>query len=409
MSVRPQSALVRGRVAVILFFVLNGIIAGSWAARIPAIQSRLGLNPAQLSLALLASAGGLVASATVMGGLVGRYGSHRAVRFAAPLYCLTLPVAALAPNLAFLAGALLIFGASAAALDVSMNSQAVLVERGYGRPIMSSFHAMFSAGGFLGSTLGGFLAARAIPPLPHFLAVAAILVGVSLLASRWTLPEKAAPTSEASEASKESPPLLALPSRRLLGLSVIAFAALLAEGAIGDWSAVYLRQTLHAFSALAPAGYATFSVTMALGRFGGDRLTTWLGPTRMLRGGTALAALGLALTLLAPHPLLAVAGFGVAGLGCATLFPLVISSGGKLGGVPGRAVAALTTMGYLGFLAGPPLIGGIATVLTLRGSFAVVVALLLGSAILARTASQPVTNATAPASEPNGEVSIENH
>lgn len=376
-------ALVRGRVAALAFFVILGASTGTWAARIPAIQARLELTPAQLSLALLASAVGLIASAMFTGAVIGRVGSQRVVRIAAPLVAATLPPLALAPNLALLVVALFFYGAMGAVLDISMNSQAVAVERGYGHPILSSFHAFFSVGGFLGALLGGLIAGRGIAPFPHFLGVALVLIVVALLAGRWVIRDEPAP----DPAPDEYQPLIALPSRRLLGLCAIAFIVLVTEGAMGDWSALYLHQTLLAAPALAAAGFATFSVAMAVARLGGDYVTARLGTTSVIAGGSSLAALGLALALLAPVPLLAIAGFGLVGLGCATIFPLVISSAGKLGGVTGRAVAALTTFGYLGYLLGPPMIGGVATLLSLRGGLALVVVLLLGSVGLARTAA----------------------
>ncbi len=357
------------RFAVLGVFFTNGVVIGTWVVRIPAIQQRLGLSEGLLGVALLGAAVGALVAMPLVGALVSRFGSRRVVGTTALLLSLSLVLPALAPSLFFLVPALVLIGASNGGLDVSMNAQAVAIEEGYGRPIMSSFHAAWSFGGLAGAALGGFLASHEVGPLPHFSAVAVLAAIAFFAAYGALLPSHA-------DASEEGAPAFARPTRALLGLGVISFCVLLGEGAMGDWSAVYLDNTLRTGPGFAAAGYAAFSLAMAFGRLFGDKFTERLGPARLVRSCGALAAVGLGVALAAGQPLIALVGFACAGAGFSIVFPAALSAAGRTEGMAaGPALAAVSTTGYTGFLVGPPFIGFTAELTGLGGALYLVVAL----------------------------------
>ena len=363
------------RLAVLAIFFLNGVGIATWVVRIPAVKERLSLSAGLLGLALLAVAVGALASMVFTGSLISRLGSRPVVGATALLFAFALVPPSLSPNLPLLALSLMLLGAANGALDVSMNAQAVAIEKEYGKPIMSSFHAAFSVGGLAGAIGGGLIASLGVGVTPHFLGVAvAIALGV-IVARRAMLP------AEVDAGGSEGGPAFARPTRALLGLGVISFCALLGEGAVGDWSAVYLKSSLGTGPGFAAAGYAAFSLMMVAGRITGDRLTGYLGPARLVRLGGAVAAVGLGLSLAVGHPLVALAGFASAGAGFSIVFPLALSAAGRTKGTaPGPALAAVSTLGYTGFLAGPPIIGFLAQLLDLGAALYVVV--LLSAAIV---------------------------
>jgi MFS family permease len=354
------------RAAVAALFFLNGAGTANWVVRIPAVQDRLRLSEGALGIALLGVAAGALVAMPLTGRVIARHGSRPASRLAAIAFAGALALPALATNLTLLTLALVLFGVANGALDVAMNGQAATVERRYGRPIMASFHALFSLGGLAGAALGGSVAAYGVGPVPHLI-VAALVVGpAGAWATRRMLPANADATPNS--------PSFARPTRALLALGVIAFCVLLGEGAMADWSAVYLRNVVGAGPGLAAAGYAAFSLAMAAGRSVGDALTTRLGPTRLVRAGGAVAALGLGCALVPTHPWAAIVGFAAVGAGLSTVFPTLLATAGRLPRqTPGTAIAAVSTFGYTGFLAGPPIIGFVAEAFTLRGGLSVVV------------------------------------
>ncbi|QYJ15257.1 Inner membrane protein YbjJ [Rubrobacter xylanophilus DSM 9941] len=364
------------RLAVLAVFFLNGVLVASWFVRIPAVQERLGLGEGSLGVALLGSAVGALAAMPATGWLVSRLGSRPVVLGAGLCLCAALLLPALAPNLLALTLSLVVFGASNGALDVSMNAHGVTVEKGYGLPILSSFHAAFSLGGLAGSALGGLAAAWGVVVLHHFLAVSALALLALVPASLAMLPAS-------SDAGSGRGPAFRWPTRALAGLGVVAFCVLLGEGAMADWSAVYLDDTLGTGPGLAAAGYAAFSVAMTAGRLAGDHLNRRFGPAAVVRSGGALAAVGLGLSLTAANPLAALAGFACAGLGFSAVFPATLSAAGHSPDMPpGSAIAAVSTAGYLGFLVGPPAIGFLAELAGLGGALYLVVALSAAIALL---------------------------
>jgi MFS family permease len=371
------------RRAVRLLFFANGALFATWASRVPALQVQLGLNNGRLGLALLAMSAGAVIAMPTAGWLCARHGSEKVCRFAALAYCALLPALALAPDLSLLSLTLFWFGVCHGGLDVAMNAQAVAVEKQYRRRIMSSFHALWSTGGLVGAAAGGLLAGHGLKPFTHFTLAALLLAGVSLLA----FPDLLGFRSEAGwPVSGRRGAMFRLPGRGLVVLGAIAWCIMLGEGAMADWSAVYLRSTVGTSESGAAAGYAAFSIAMAGGRFFGDYLSTRFGSVILVRAGAVLAASGLSLALLTPSTGMALAGFACVGLGFATIVPMVFSAAGcRPGFAPGIAVASVTTLGYLGFLLGPPMIGFMAELLSLRFALGIIVATSFLAAILARS------------------------
>ncbi len=352
------SAVPPPRLAVSVLFFVNGAVFAAWAANIPAVQRSLRLESWTLGLVLLAIPAGAMAGMPLSAWLAPALGSRRIAVVSSLIFCATLPLLALAPNPVSLALALWIFGSAGGATDVTMNAQATEVERLRGRPVISSFHALFSLGGLAGSGLVAASVALGVSPLTHLVPVALLGFLAALAASPGLLPPVA------RRPTRKRP--FARPPASLLGLGALAFAVLLCEGAAADWSAVYLRNDLGAGPATAAAGFGAFSLAMAVGRLCGDRMVHRLGPVAVVRGSAALAAVGLGTGLLIGRPAAAVVGFACLGLGCSNVVPVLFSAAGRTPGVvPARALAAVTLMGYTAFLTGPPLIGLLAQFTTL--------------------------------------------
>lgn len=373
----PVSAPRMARLAVAVYFFLTGVTFASWAARIPAVQAKLGLSPGELGVALLGTAVGELISMNLAGYLAARFGSRSITVIASICLSLMLPILALAPVLPVLVVTLMLFGASFGSVNVAMNTQGVAVERRYGRTIFSSFHACYSIGGLTGALVGGLVAAHNIAPLPHFLGMAFLGIILTLAVARFLLP--------AHTDAQGAGVAFARPTRTLLVLGLVAFCVVLGEGAMADWSAVYLNTILGAGMGLAAAGYAAFSIVMAVGRSFGDRLTNRLGPSMMVRLGGLVAAGGLTLALVGNWVPLALVGFGLVGAGFSVIFPLTLSAAGRTSKeVSGTTIATVATCGYVGFLVGPAAIGFAANALNLRLALGIVVLLSLCAAAFAR-------------------------
>jgi MFS family permease len=293
---------------------------------------------------------GAVAALPAAGWLVDRLGSRALTLLAATGLALALPLPVLAPTVALAAVALALLGAANATLDVAMNAQGVAVEADLGRPVLSGFHGLFSLGGLAGASLAVGVMTAGVGAVTHVLAMSLASLGALAVVGPGLRPTRRFTESRG--------PAFGWPPRRLLGLGALTFCALLAEGAVGDWGAVYLQEALGAPGALAGTGFAAFSLAMAAGRFWGDRLVARLGPSRLLRLSGTLAATGLTAALVLGRAEAAVVGFGLVGLGLANSVPLLFRAAGRARGLPaGAALAAVATTGYGGFLAGPPAIG----------------------------------------------------
>ena len=370
-------------------FAANGVIYGTWAARIPEIQARAGLGEGALGTALLGLAVGLVISATASGRLVGRFGAHRVTLVSLAAFGVVVAGPGLADGLPTLAGALVAVGLTAGMLDVAMNAHAADAEAADGRPVLGACHGMFSLGGMVGAGLGAVAAAGGVPLAAHFGASGVLFAGAAAAQARGVLAR--GPASGAGATSGAGPlaapgldagPAVALPVGPVAGLAALAFCGLIVEGAMADWGAVYLREALGARPAVAALGFATFSACMAGARFGSDALTARLGDRRLLTAGAALAAAGLAACVAAPGLGVALAGFAAVGLGFAASVPVLFRAASRAPGLgPGVGIAAVTGTGYLGFLAGPPALGFVAEAAGLRAAFGVLVVLAVAVAL----------------------------
>lgn len=369
--------------AVTVVFALNGALFASIFSRLPAIQERAGIGDGALGLALLCSMVGLLVSQVGAGALTARVGSRPLVLVGALCYAASLVPVSLSRSLGALAASFALVGLSNGVLDVSMNVHGLTVERGLRRPILSSLHAAFSFGALVGAAAGGIVAQAGVEVVPHLSTAAALGACVAIVAVRGLLPPSA-------DAAPEGP-LLARPSRALALIGLFAFCALLSEGAVNDWAAVYLENNLDSGEGLAAAGLAAFSLTMGIGRLAGDRLTEALGPVRLARGGAGLAAASMTIALAGAEPVPAIAGFAAMGFGLAALFPLALRAAAERTGTPGPAVAAVSGMGYVAFVAGPPAVGGLAEALGLRSALVLVVLLCVAAAALGQSVRAQVS------------------
>ena len=362
-----RSDLRRGRIAVSTMFVLCGAVIGVWTARIPAIKHDLQLSNAELSIALLALAAGGLIGMLLVGRLVDRHGSTTVMTPMALAVGPLLILPAYAPNLMTLTLALAVLGAAHGTLNVAMNANAVRVERAYQRSIMSSVHAQFSIGGFLGAAVGGIFAAAGLSPAATFICAGISIAALATWASRRALPDPAAkPDHTATKDDRlRRRPVLSTSSphsKKLFLLGLLAFATLVAEGAAADWSTVYLHDNLGSSAGVVAAAYAAFAAMMTAGRLAGDRLVAAFGPAQLVRGCSLLAAAGFGAGLLIGHPTAAIIGFAALGAGLSCIVPQAYSAAGNVDPAqPGRGLARVVSMGYLGFLTGPVIIGGAAS------------------------------------------------
>jgi MFS family permease len=341
------------RAAITVFFALDGFAVASFFARLPAIQDRLNLGNGRIGVALLALTVTLLIAQPLAGALASRRGSAPLVTAGALMVSAAIVAPAFAGSFDVLVLSTAAIGLGSGVLDVSINVQGVAVERRLPRPILSGLHAAFSLGMLGGALVTGAAAAAGLSPRAHLLSVGILCALASLAIRRALLPADADAVAGG--------PAFARPSRALARLGAIAFCVLLAEGAIGDWSAIHLAETLDASDATAVAGLAAFSATMAIGRLFGDRITQRLGNVAHLRAGSLLAA----------------AGIVFAGIGLSALFPLMVrAASDRAGAAPGPAIAAVSTAGYGGLVTGPPLVGFLAQATSLRVALAAVLGVL---------------------------------
>jgi MFS family permease len=362
-----------GRQTITAIFFLNGAVFSAWYARLPAIQEKLDLGPGEIGVALLGAPAALLVAQPAVGALVARHGSRPLVA-AAPAYMLAVALPALAVDFPTLVLAVVAVGAANGALDIAMNAQGLEVERRAGRNLFNSLHAGFSFGVLAGAAAAGLIAGLGMPPLPHLIAWGAAGALVALALAPGLVADAPAAGSDA--------PYFARPSRHLAVLGVIAFCALLAEGAVFDWSGIFLARDAGASEGVAALGLAAFALAMGVGRLGGDAVATRLGVVVPVRAGAALAAAGLALGLALATPSGGIVGFALMGLGLSVVFPLALRTAGRAGAA-GPALAAVSTVGYTGFLAGPPLIGLVGELIGLRGALALVCLACAVAALLA--------------------------
>jgi MFS family permease len=361
-----------------VLFLVHGFVVGSWVSRIPAVQSAVRVDNGILGLVFLSSALGAICAIPVSGTLVSRFGSKSICVGSTVAFCLAMAPLGIARHPLSLAAALFVFGATAATMDVAMNAQGVEVEKLLRHPTMSRFHGMFSLGAMAGAACGGWVASRGIAPATHFATVALLDLAAALAITSWLIDSLPAATRSAGFKLAKIP-------RVLVALSIIGFCILLTEGAMADWTAIYLRHDLNAGPGLAAQGYSVFSAAMATCRLLGDVITARLGPVKAVRTGAALAALGIGWSLSVHSPEWALPGFAAAGAGLSIIIPLVFGSGGRIESIdPGIGIATVTGIGYLGFLAGPPTIGLTSRVFTLHHSLILVIVCCVTASLLSR-------------------------
>jgi predicted MFS family arabinose efflux permease len=352
------------------FFLLAGIAMATWAPMVPFAQARLHLDEAKLGLLLLCMGLGSAAAMPLVGFLGHRYGNRNVMVVGALLVCATLPLLAIAPSEATLGAALVGFGGALGVLDVAMNAQAVDVERRTRRPMMSGFHGLFSVGGLVGSVAMTALLATGAPLLG---CTAIIAAGLALIAAtQWPQTIRDEPQLAGSRSA------FARPTATALLLGALCLIAFLAEGAMLDWSAVFLRSARGFDFEAAGLGYAAFSIAMATGRMLGDRITAALGPAQVVRLGSLLAAGGLALATMLPWPATSLTGFVLVGLGASNIVPVLFSAAGRIPGTSARvSIATVTMLGYAGILAGPAVIGFAARATSLPIALGAIAGLLI--------------------------------
>ncbi|WP_406281099.1 MFS transporter [Embleya sp. NBC_00896] len=377
--------------ALFVFFAFSAAVA-DFLARIPQFKEDLGLDDAQLGLALLGSPVGALVAVQLAGTAAGRWGSKRVARVSVITGCLALLLPAFAWNLASLAVGLLFLGLLMGFTDVAVNAQGVAIEQELRRPIMNSLHGGYSLGGLFGALVGSGAAALDITPKVHLSVIAVVLAIAVWAGSRALLgvaddPHVVAPVEPTdTEPTPSGGGFVRLLSgyRAVVLLALIGLCSFVGEGAVADWSGVHLRETLDSSPGVVGLGFAGMSVAMAAGRFAGDRVVQRFGPVTVLRVGALIAATGMTLALATPWPVVSVLGFTLFGIGVAPVAPVTFSAAGNTPGVPAAwAISRVTGIAYIGLLAGPPVIGFIAHRTSLTTALAIPAVLV---AIIALTA-----------------------
>ncbi|MGX5818910.1 MFS transporter [Chitinophaga lutea] len=350
------------RVAVAIFFFVSGFGFSTWASRIPDIQRRLSLNDAELGMVLFALPVGLLGTMPVTGMLLQRFSSRLIMFIGALAFNAMLSVLGFATEVWQLVVGLLCFGASRNLLNISVNAQSVGVQAMYSRSIITTFHGIWSIAGFCGAGLGGVMVHYGVPPSWHFLGVGALMVLTGFLALPGVIEQPPASTGKRR---------FAWPDKPLMKYALICFAVMSCEGTMIDWSGVYFDKAVHASPQLVTFGFSMYMAAMAAARFAGDWLVHRFGVVVMIRYSGWMVFSGMLLAALLPYPATAGLGFLLIGLGVSCVVPLVFSMAGKSATLAnGPAIAAVSTIGYLGFLLVPPMIGFIAEAAGLRWAYA---------------------------------------
>lgn len=365
------------RLAVNIAFFVNGFIFANWVSRLPRIQELYGADDGTIGLVLLASSIGAVGAMPFTGWVIIKNGSRRITLFSALLYCAVVPLIPLLPGITTLIVLYFFMGIVTGMLDVAMNAQAILVEQEYKKSIMTSFHALFSIGMMFGAGSAALFTDLGFDLFYHF----SIVVGMALIAVAWMsrnlIHDKPDPNI------RQDGPLFRLPNKSLISIGIIAFCCMVGEGAMSDWSVNYMENIARASITLAPIGLSAFATAMTLGRIFGDKIRTLLGDQKMIVLGGLISILGLSLALILPLPHITITGFFLVGLGLSSIVPIAYSIAGNVKGLPsGVGLAMVTTVGYSGFLIGPPVIGFMADWQTLRIALMAIVLLFFAMTIL---------------------------
>ncbi len=373
----PSSSRRNLRMAVAAFFFVQGLSFAAWASRIPDIKNMLKLTEGGLGSVLLALPLGLMASLPISGWMVTKYGSRNMALIGAILYVITLTLIGSVSRVEHLVTVLFAFGLWGNLTNIAINTQAVEVEQIYQKSIMGSFHGIWSMAGFVSALVGSIFISAHIPPNIHFFFIAIAVLAIIFIAYRHTLTDN-------GQTSNKTQPLFVKPDRELLILGLIGFCAMVCEGAMFDWSGVYFQEVIEAPSKLTTMGYVAFMATMTTGRFAGDWLANRIGRKKLLQLSGLLMGTGIMIAVLLPYLQTATLGFLLVGFGVSSVVPLVYSATGKSKNLSaGMALAAVSSISFIGFLIGPPLIGIVAQFASLKISFAIVAVLASFTSILA--------------------------
>jgi MFS family permease len=373
----PISELRQYRLAVILFFVVQGLVFASWASRIPQIQQAHQLSDGAWGSVLFSLPAGLLVGLPLAGWATVRFGSRWTILLAAMVHICLLPCIALAAQVWQLVVVLFFFGLSGNLLNISVNTQAVGVEALYGRSIMAALHGMWSLSAFAGAAIGALMISQEIIPLYHFSLMALPLLLLAFYSQNKLLSD--------AETSTEKKKLFVMPDRPLLKLGLVALCGMICEGTMFDWSGIYFSKVVQPPEDLLALGYVAFMGAMAGARFIGDKVAFQLGNRRTIQINGLLIATGLLIAVIFPQMLSVIIGFILVGFGVSTVVPLVYGMSAKSQTMPaGMAITAVSSIGFMGFLFGPPLIGYISELSNLRWSFGLVALLGLGVTLLIR-------------------------
>jgi MFS family permease len=343
----------RDAVSIGLVFMTVSILFGSWVTRIPDVKANLELSEGTLGLSLLGMSIGALLMMPFSAWIMSKFGTGKTIVIGILVAIVTMALPVFATSFWMLVSFLFLAGLCHGLTDVAINAAAAMIEQSQRIRILSTCHGMFSIGGMFGAILGSFLASMGVSVQVHLTSLAVVMIIFILLISKNLL--------KVENAEIEEGKIFVLPSGGLIGLAVIGFAIMMGEGAIADWSAIYIKDYLYGTAAIAGLGFAGFSFTMSLGRFMGDSIVPKYGSKNIIRFGSALGAFGLALVIFIPHIYVAILGFTIVGLGFSCVVPILFSAAAKVPGVAsGTGIAAVTTSGIFGFLIGPPAIGFIA-------------------------------------------------
>jgi predicted MFS family arabinose efflux permease len=358
-----------------IVFFIAGFGMAAWAPLVPFAKARAGIGEGVLGLLLLCLGIGSIVAMPLAGACAARFGCRLVIAVSTALLCAALPLLATLSSLPLLAAALLTFGAGLGSIDVVMNIQAIIVERASGRAMMSGFHGLFSLGGVAGPAGVSALLGVGASPLLAMLCVVAASAGALAVAARHLLPY----------GSRSGGSFFALPHGVVLFIGILCFVGFLAEGAVLDWSAVFLISARGVEASYAGLGYAAFAVTMTIGRLTGDRIVQRFGGSNVILIGGLCAAAGFALATLVPFWQATLLGYVLVGAGCSNIVPVLFTSVGRQTVMPESvAVPAITTLGYAGILAGPAAIGLVAHAVSLSAAFLILAVMLFGVAASGR-------------------------
>lgn len=376
-----QSYLNRMRMAVSLFYFSMGLTFATWASRIPDIKEALQLSEADLGTVLFSIPCGQLLMMPFSAKMVVRYGSSKTVVVGIVLYIAAMVTLGFGSERWHLMLSLFCFGIASNFTNISVNTQGLLTEGIFRRPIMSSFHGAWSLAGFTGALIGLLMMNIGFPPRIHFVIVAVFLYLIIAINYRYLVKTRPAKPKAVEEERKRS--LLPKLNPALVWLGVIGFCSMVSEGIMFDWSGVYFKEVVKAPESLVIVGYTSFMIMMASGRFIGDKVTARFGRKRVLQVSGVLISGGMYLAVFLPYIIPAAIGFMLVGLGVSTVVPGVYSTAGKTPGIePSKALTAVSSVSFLGFLIGPPVIGYIAHAVGLKMSFALIGIFGIGIAFL---------------------------